>query len=369
MAAQDFAMQQAYMKDLDRCFENPGNLAEELEVWAMGVMQAYPYTHLGEAHNSLIGNLSYFLSSALEKAKGVSTLQMIDFFFQVYCEGGPFEHKQFNVKLNHKTPPNLLGALYFMAVAEFEGVSDSTRNRAIKVVVDLAFEGKKKWSALSAVLQEIDKARPGYNLVAGIPDLLMNLEHHMDAESDAVYMQGAGGIERIKAVGADLDKVSASVIQTVSITDMNQAGLPVVLEFVTAALEDLKASGRINEAQAGERYSEVLKGVLHSLTRPKNHKYDCWKPMLNALAPYVNPETGTELVLHLARVNGTETLGVTKEQARSMIDPDAFKAGLKKLVDAGDHYDMVKGLGFEDLFTAQELNKLKGGKLESALGM
>jgi hypothetical protein len=369
VAAQDFAMQKAYMKDLDRCFENPNNIVEELEVWAMGVMQAYPYNPRGDAHTKLINTLSYMLVSNLEKARNISALQLIEFFLQVYGSGGPFDHKEFHVKLNNKTSPQLLGALYFISSAEFTGVDESTRNRAPKVVVDLAFEGQKKWKALSAVLQEIDKAKPGYNLMAGIPDMLMNLEKHMVCESDAVFMQGAGGIERIKAVGADLNKVSASVLQSIDETDMNQAGLPVVFEFVTEATEDLKASGKITLAQAGERYAQMLAGVVCSLRKPKNLKYDCWKPMLNALAPYVGQETGNELVLHLARVNGTANTGLSNEAMRSIIEPETFKKSLGKLIDAGDQYDLVIGLGIEDLFTEKEINKIKGQKLESALGM
>jgi hypothetical protein len=368
--AGDFDIKQMHLRALDRAFENPNNLAEELEVWAMGVMQEYPYSPGGEKHQNLISNVSYSLASGFEKLKGAPPLEMIRALTDLYCSGGPFEDREFNVKLSTRSSPELLGMLYFIASTGFTGVSEQTRNRAVKVVVELAFEDKKKWRELSKVLQVIDQANPGYGLLVGIPDLLMNLEQHMVDESDAVFMQGAGGIERIKAVGADLDKVTASVLRSVTETEMNNAGLPVVLEFVKASNEDLKASGQITQAKVAERYNLVLEAVLHVLRqRPKNLKQDCWKPMLDTLAPYATPETSTGLVLHLARINGPKNLGMSQETLRSKLIPEDFKKDLRKLIDTSKQYDLVMELGIADLFTDQEINKIKGLKLESALGM
>jgi hypothetical protein len=368
--AGDFDIKKMHLRALDRAFENPNNLAEELEVWAMGVMQEYPYAPRGEKHKQLINNLKYSLADGLAKIKGAPVLEMIRGVSDLYKSGGPFEDEEFNVNLNTKSTPEIIAAMYFFANEGFTGVRESTRNRAVKVVVELAFEDKKKWQALSKVLQIIDKAHPGYGLMAGIPDLLVNLEQHMNSESDAVFMQGAGGIERIKAVGADLDKVSASVLQSITETDMNQAGLPVVLEFVKASSEDLKASGKINQSTVSERYNLMLKAVLNVLKqRPKNLKQDCFKPMIEALAPYSTPETSTGLILHLARLNEPKNLGMSQETLRSTIVVDDFKKDMFKLIDTGRQYDFVMELGIADLFTDKEINKIKGLKLESSLGM
>jgi hypothetical protein len=359
-----------HLKALDRAFENPNNLAEELEVWAMGVMQEYPYSPRGEKHQNLINNVLYSLASGFDKLKGAPPLEMIRALMDLYCSGGQFEDKEFGVKLSTRSSPELLGVLYYIANTGFTGVSESTRDRAVKVVVELAFEDKKKFQALSKVLQVIEKAHPGYGLLAGIPDLLMNLEQHMVDESDAVFMQGAGGVERIKAVGADLDKVTNSVLRSVTATEMNNAGLPVVLDFVKASNEDLLASGQISATKVAERYNLMLQSVLHVLRqRPKNLKQDCWKPMLNDLAPYSTPDTASGLILHLARVNGPNSLGMSQETLRSMIDPVDFKKDLMKLVDGGRQYDLVVEMGIADLFTDKEINKIKGLKLESAMGM
>ena len=365
----EYQRKQSYIRNLQEIFKNPHNMAEELKVWAMCVMDEPPFILSGIKHKQLLENLNSYLCAELDKVKSVEPLELVEFFFETYCSDGPFADHHFFMNIDRSSSTQLLGALYFMAAANFTGVRDDLRMRAVKVTAEIAFEGKKKWSALSAVLQEIDQANPGYDLLAGIPDMLVSLEKYMVTESDVVFMQNAGGIERIKAVGADPDKVYASAMCSISTTTLNNAGLPVVHQFAKDVVEDLKASGKITEAQAGERYGLLLDGVFSALNRSRNFKQDCWKPILNDLAPYVNKDSGTDLILHLARVNGPDQLGLSLETVRSMVEPEAFKKGLSKWVEKGDQLELLKTLGIDDLFSEVDINKMKGSKLESALGL
>jgi hypothetical protein len=52
-----------------------------------------------------------------------------------------------------------------------------------------------------------------------------------------------------------------------------------------------------------------------------------------------------------------------------MVEPEAFKNGLSKWVDKGEQLELLKALGIEDLFSEVDINKMKGSKLESALGL
>jgi hypothetical protein len=365
----EYQRKQSYIRGIEEIFKNPHNMAEELKIWAMCVMDEPPFILSGIKHKQLLENLNSFLCAELDKVKNVPPLELIEFFCETYCSDGPFADHHFSMNIDKSSSTQLLGALYFLAAAEFTGVRDDLRMRAVKVTAEIAFEGKKKWGALSAVLQEIDQANPGYDLLAGIPDMLVNLEKHMVSESDVVFMQKAGGIERIKAVGADPEKVYTSAMQSISTTTLNNAGLPVIHQFAKEVLEDLKASGRITQAQAGERYGQLLEGVFIALNRSRNFNQDCWKPLLNDLAPYVNKDSGTDLILHMARVNGPDQLGLSLETVRSMVEPEAFKNGLSKWVDKGEQLELLKALGIDDLFSEVDINKMKGAKLESALGL
>ena len=365
----DLEIKQRHILRLDQIFEKNHNVADELKNWVKSVREDPTYSVVDSKHKALLDSLSSVLAIGLEKAVGVDAVEFLKFFLETYGEDGLLAYEPLFMFLDRSVSPDLIGALYYLAKSDFSGVRYDLSKRAVKLTVDIAFQGNHTWRALSTVLQEIDLAKPGYDLLAGIPDLLGKLDQYVASEDDIVFLQSSGGIERIKAVGADPYKVYVAAMARLSPNSINQLSLPVIHRFVKEATEDLKASGTITEVQASKRYSQFLNGVFSALERPKNLGLSCWQPIIHDLAPHASKASGVELVLRLARLNGPDKLGLTPETVRSLVEPEALKRAMRQSVDKGDQYDLVVKLGLDGLFEPSDLQKLKGAKLESALGL
>jgi hypothetical protein len=365
----DLEIKQRHILRLDQIFEKNHNVAEELKNWVKTVREEPTYSVVGSKHKELLDSLSSVLAIGLEKADGVDAVEFLKFFLETYGQEGLLAHEPLFMFLDRSVSPDLIGALYYLAKSEFTGVRHDLSKRAVKLTVDIAFQGNHTWRALSTVLQEIDLAKPGYDLLAGIPDLLGKLDQYVASEDDIVFLQFSGGIERVKAVGADPYKVYVAAMGRLSPNSINQLSLPVIHRFVREATEDLKACGTITEVHASKRYSQFLNGIFNALVRPTTLGFSFWQPIIHDLAPHACKVSGVNLVLNLARLNGPDKLGLTPETVRSLVEPEALKRAMRQSVDEGDQYDLVVKLGLDGLFESSYIQKLKGAKLESALGL
>lgn len=356
------------LQALGNILENPVNLADELRDWATSFVSKGDGDSSAFANKVLVARIGYAWGVGSGKSRVVSASNFIDMFTKVYGRGGPLETQQFHMLTSSKNSPEFVAALYFLASSDFKGITAATCKRAIKTVVEAAFEDKKKWKSLSNVLLEIDEARPGYGLVASLPDRLEALHCHVNNPNDAVLMQQAGGIHRIKAVGADLDKVCNAALKKIDTASLYPASWPLAYSFFVDALEDLKASRKMTATEANTSYAAILKGLMGNLARKKFNNYDMLKPILIDLSSYVSKETASSLVINLCRCNGLEVLGGHREKILSMIDATALKEDIN-LIDVGDRHALVTMLQLDHLFSASELNKLKGARLESVLGL
>jgi hypothetical protein len=257
----DLDKKHQYILRLDQIFEKNHNVAEELKSWVISVRDEPAFSMED------VNSLSQVLAVALVKSHGVDALEFLKFFLETYGPEGPLDQPLL-LFLDRSTSPDLIGALYYLAKTDFAGVHYDLTKMAIKFTVDIAFQGNHTWRALSTVLEMIDLAKPGYDLLAGIPDLLGKLDKYVTREDDIVFMQASGGIERIKAVGADPYKVYVAAMGRISTNSINQLSLPVIHRFVKEATEDLKASGTITEVQASKRYSQFLDGIFTALVWP-----------------------------------------------------------------------------------------------------
>lgn len=371
----DPALQPIIKKSIKDILNSPTktNLAEEVRDWAIDQVGQGKRDILVRTSSTLTWSIYEPLSSSRGSLKDVNANDIIDVLKTVYGPGGPLESQQFSILPKVIDSPELIGALYFLANSDFNGVSVKTRKRAIKIVAEIALEAQEKWGKVLAVLQQIDKKIPGHGLVESIPDRLGSFHHHMGYAIDVVTMQKAGGVKRLKEVGADLKKVFDVALSQMGKASLYPGSWSFGHAFFKEALEDLKASGRVTNSDLRTAYGSVLRGFLDSLEskggRKSLIKYDGLKPIFSDLVPFVGPETASSLAINLFRCNGLEWLGAHREDMVSMIDPDSFKNGLKSLIDPDEHYNLVASLALEHIFTRMELYKLKGDKLDSALGL
>jgi hypothetical protein len=357
------------VKDLGNILKNHVNLASELRDWAISFVSNGDRDSPAFASKVLVSNLGYAWGIGSGKSRGISASDFIDFFTKVYGRGGPLETQKFHMLTSSTNSPEFVGALYFLASSDFNGLTAATCKRAIKTVVEVAFEDKNKWKSLNNVLLKIDEASPGCGLVAGIPDRLEALHHQVNNPNDAVLMQQAGGIHRVTAVGADLQKVFTAAIKKVDTASLYPASWPLAYAFFVDALEDLKASRKMTATEANTSYDAILKGLLSNLSRKKVNNHDQLRPILSDLTRYASKTTASSLIINLCRCNALQVLSTHRDQIIPLIDPIAFKEDVNTQVDVGDRYSVVTLLGLEHLYTPRELNALKGAKLESALGL
>jgi hypothetical protein len=362
------ALQSGSMKTLDEIFESPNNLANEVRDWAIDRIGQGKDDILANTNNVLTTKIFYSMCSGLGKLKGVYAADVIDLMTKVYGPDGPLETQEFSILPKVANSPELIGALYFLANSDFKGISVKTRKRAIKIVAEIAFEAKNKWEGVNAVLQKIDQTMPGHGLVDSIPDRLGSFHNHMGYAIDVVSLQEAGGVKRLKEVGADLKKVCEAGLSQMGKASLWPVSWPPAYVFFKEALEELKISGRATQSDVNAAFGSILGGFLNSLERKRFDNYEELKPIFTELMPFASTETASSLAINLFRCNGLEWLGAHREQVVSMIDAKTFKDGLV-LVDKDNRHSLVRQLGLEHLFTSSELNTFKGARLESALGL
>lgn len=369
----DQAPQTIAKKSLEEILDGSANLAYELRDWASDQISQGTTDVLARTSRTLTWNIYSPLSYSRGGMKNIPANDLIGVFETVYGPGGPLEPEPFSILPKANDSPELIGALYFLANSDFSGISVKTRKRAIKIVAEIALEAKGRWGRVLGVLQKIDETKPGHGLVDSVPDRLGSFHSHMGYAIDVVTLQKSGGVERLKEVGADLKRVFNTALSQMGKASLYPVTWPLGYAFFNESLEDLKVSGRVTNSDLRTAYGSVLRGFLDSLEgkgRGKNlEKIGALKPIFCGLVSYASTETASSLVINLHRCNGLEWLGAHREEVLSMIDPDNFKKGLKSFIDSGEQYNLVAALDLEHMFTRLELFKLKGDKLDSALGL
>lgn len=362
---------QPYYTMLDDIFKHPTDLREQLVHMAEVAAEALIVHQFDGLRTEVLKNLSHQVTGALLKKlpKDVSAGELINIIEALYDEDAPFAGIKLAIPVVPQTASPMIAALHYLTSQEFEATKNYGKMTAPKLVALIAFEGKKNWSGLKVALNDVDQARHGSNLLANLPDLLENFHTFCVDTGDAFWIQRAGGIERIKAVGADLEAVCQAVMSDLKKTDLNEAGFPPMYEFLKTATADLQASGRITKAQAEQRYCDMLEGTLHALTRKKNHKHDCWEPILRELASFANSKLSIEHIVQMGRYLKPDQTGLKGHDVASKVKPERLKTMLEKNIAPADRFLVVERLGLEDMFTTQELSRLRGQRLEGELGL
>jgi hypothetical protein len=343
------------------------------QVLQLGVSQAAALRQLQLVGTStLIRSLGDYFVRTLSYKSGVSTMQYIQIFEGLCGGGGPLESEggidHYDALSKHST---FVAAMLYLSLAEPCVIGIGKRWVIKKQVTEIALEAGKNWKGLNAELQVIDGQRPETRVLDHIPHFLSNLQTQFTKEKDVVLIQQSGGVERLKEIGAGINSICLSVLKRIPTTSMGHVGLPLVHQFLKDANNELLASGVITKEEANERQSVMMQGVLNVRRALKNNVNPCYHAMLVDLMPYLSKKHAPVLIPRLTKYLTSEEIKANVKDLVSFIEADlaSFKKALKANVDAGMHYDLVFELGIDCLFKPSELQKLKGIKLESALGL
>jgi hypothetical protein len=308
-----------------------------------------------------------FFTLNLPVKNGVSTLEYIAILERLFGIGGPLHGNKID---HYSMAPNaqFIAAMYFIQAAP--GLNDPIKQNIIqRHVTGIALEAGNAWKALRTQLELIDQAKPQARLVESIADLLQNLRLRFHTDNDAVLIQKAGGVERLKEIGADIDAICQGVLERIHATRLSHVGLPLVHRFIVDATSELHASSKITREVANERLSMMLVAVLNVRRNQKKSVHPCYREMMLELAPHMSKQHASELIPRLGNYLPLEELTSHLNDPLALINLTEFKKALNKHTDAGIQYDLVVKLGLASLFEGSELQKLKGQKLESALGL
>jgi hypothetical protein len=318
----------------------------------------------------VIKNISFSMLATFVKipAKALDPMEVIKMIQDVYGEGGPFRGQKTTFAILRDNSPSFIAALYYLQSIGEEAVSNIGKSDLANVIVASALVGGRSWKGLESALGQVD-ALCGTQFLGAIPTMLENAHLYFGGTRGAQFLQERGGIARLKAIGADLDKVSQAVMTDLASTDLNEVGFPLMYAFLKDATLDLQASGAITRLKAETRFSALMDGVLHALSRPKNLKHACWTPILKDLSKYAGKEVNQIGLVSLAAYLMKHGETLDGFDFKSQVNPDRFKSALKKVVDGADRYKMIEHFGLESFFTRPELLVFKGDRLKGDLGM
>lgn len=304
---------------------------------------------------------------------GVTTMNYIHIFEGLCGRHGPLRSDQgiahYDVLPKHS---KFIAAMFYLSRAEFSVIDQGVQTVIKKQVSEIALEAGKNWDGLNAELQMIDAQRPEARTLHDIALILEVLQNQFTTEQDVVFIQKSGGVKRLKEIGAGINAICLSMLKRIPVTSMGHVGLPLVHQFLKDANNELLASGAISQRVANERLTVMMTAVLNVRRKQKKKTVDpCYHEMMVDLMPNLTKEKAPVLIPRLTNYVTVPEIANHLKDPASLIqdDLDGFKMALKKQADASLQYDLVMALGLDGLFEPSELQKLKGAKLESALGL
>ena len=316
-----------------------------------------------------LARLSTYLNGRLSKTKDVSSLEYIDFFERIYGVGMPMEGVSIICPSLSMSNLAYIGAIYFIEHRSSFVLGKLSSAEIQKAVTQIAFEQGEWWSDLLPMLEGIDRERPGSGLVDGIPNLLMNLGNVFTGDYDLAILQKMGGVPRIMALGIDLDQLCQAFYRQFYKSKLGRDNLPLAFAFLQDANRELMAAGAIDANEMDERNSKMILGMMSAWLRQKGTPPDYYRTLMIEMIPHFTKDHGSQIIPKLTRLLPIAEIVKMFPSPHALIEPQIFKTTLKKHGGPDRSYDLVIALGIEDLFTPLELNRLKGQKLESALGL
>jgi hypothetical protein len=318
--------------------------------------------------SQLLSNMASCLIRFLPKNQTIPAPIQISLIKKLYGKSCPLQFYPLSWVEIKPESSQFIAALYYLAQTSTYDLDVLMKPMLQKVIAEIAFAQGKHWDALRSALESVDGLKLNYQLLDSVPDLLANLHEHFKQEHDAVYLQQYGGVERLVAVGADLNAVCKSVLQSIAGTKLTPPELLIAHQFLLDANQELVASGKIAVEEAKERHGRMMLATSRAMARKPSDPNDCYRTILISLAPLIGSRHGSELIPLLTQSLTIQEITQLIENPLLVIEPAKFKKHLNKHVGAEKRYDLVVALGVQELFTTSEMNKFKGEKLESALG-
>lgn len=365
-----FKIQQQYTPHVNEIVRNPVNFATKVFALTSHARKTVGDDLSDILQSKALSSLVAVMNNAFMRLspKVLPAPAVLDMLEKVYGEEGPFRELSYGQAYISESASSWIAAEYYLAMNDVEGNYGIDPQNTKRVITFIAFEGKKHWTSLQTALSDIDECR-GSSLLASVPDLLESMHEVTSGTSRGADIQKRGGLERVKGVGADLDKVCQAILTDIRTTGENEAGFPRVYTFVKAAVEDLEASGRISHAEANNRYTALLEGLLHTQSRPKNHRHNCWSPIADDLSKFAHKDLELEPLIHLARLSSRDVianLGIDLEAKGGLA---RFKSLLEKKVQPSEQYEVIEKLGLKSQFSRQELLQFSGKRITGDLGL
>lgn len=295
----------------------------------------------------------------------VEVIRMIE---DVFGKDGPLDGQLVSFSIVSENRPSWIAALHYLKSVGEECVSKVGKSNVTAIIARVAFEGGRNWKALQKALDEVD-AGCGTRFLDSVPDLLENAHNHFSGSSGAQMLQERGGVQRAKAVGADLNKLSLAVMTDLASTDLNEKGFPLMYAFLKEATLDLMAAGAISREEGTKRFSQLFDGALHALSRPKNHKHDCWLPIIKDLSKHAGATVDQVGLVNLGVYLSEKNENLDGFSFKDLVDSEEIKKAIKKAVYEGDRYAFIEKYDLMEHFSRPELLLIKGARLKSDLGM
>lgn len=356
--------------------ENIGKKPEELAIQTLHLAQVlieylegYP-EHRPRVLQALRFNMLETFIQIPPKALG--PMEVIKMIEDVFGENGPFSGQDVKFQIVRPAASSWIAALHYLQSAGEPCVAQIGKSCLPDVIARVALGGGRNWTSLQAALSEVD-AGCGTHFLASVPDMLENVHNHFKGTDGAQMIQVRGGLEKLKAVGADLNKVSLAVMSDLELTELNEKGFPLMYSLIKDMTLDLMASGTITKQEGSERFSRLFNGALHALTRARNHKHDCWIDILKESSKHAGSSVDqvglANMVVYLCE-KGASLPGLDwKAHAVPGDFNKALKKTLKSVVHEHDRFNFVKENGLKELFNTTEILLMKGDQLKGDLGM
>jgi hypothetical protein len=300
---------------------------------------------------------------------GISGVDHIEIGHRIFGEGGPLHGVRYAYSRPVDSSSQFIAAMYYLHHSGSE-LLDYRRNSSInKQVTGIAFEGGENWRSLQSELLLMDTLKPNIKLLSGIPDQLEKMHLRFWKEKDLVFIQKAGGVERLKEVGASLKRITKLGLMNVHKTQLDHVELPLLIEFLKSSNSELIATGIITREESKERCSMMMVGVMNLLRVQKSPVNEVCHALLLDLAPSLSKAWASDLIPRLSQYLTLKELSQHVKVSPDCIGMQKFKKALNKHTEIEHRYDLLIALGLDSLFKPSDIQKLKVAKLESALGL
>lgn len=354
------------LKELLKATEDHAQLPERALKLSL---QTAEHAYGAHDRDQLLKGMAGILTRNLPKNPTIPAPIQVSLIKKLYSKGRPLEHHPLYWADVKPDNAHFIAAMYYLAQSSTFHLDSLMKVKLRKVITEIAFAQGKHWDALKPALESVDRLKRSYGLLESVPDILANLDKHLQHEHDAVYLQKCGGVERLKVVGANLDAICKSFLKSIAGTRLSPDNLLLAHQLLMEVTQELLGTGKITRDEAKERHGRVMVATLGQSERKPNDPNGCYRQILLDLAPHIGIKHGSEYIPSLTRLLSLEEIAESVKDPLSVIEPAQFKRALRRRTDAEKRYDLVVALGVHKLFSSTELNKLKAEKLESMMGL